>query len=107
MRASGPVQPPDLDLGTRPRPVVGLGDDREGIGLRQRREDVAPLPARATCKVRCHAAALIATWTAPVIAIDEDPDEAAPSTRLGHVVGQHGSIGRSIQGVVMEAAQAP
>ena len=43
---SGPVEPPQLDLGAGRQRVVGLGDDREGVGGGQGRDDVAPLPAR-------------------------------------------------------------
>ena len=43
---SCPVEPPERDLGAGRERVVGFGDDRQGIGGGERRDDVTPLPAR-------------------------------------------------------------
>src|SRR6187401_1445629 len=40
------VEPPERDLGACGERIVGVGDDREGVGGGEGRDDVTPLPAR-------------------------------------------------------------
>src|SRR2546426_5231460 len=53
--ASVPVEPPQVDRRPGLQPIDRLRDDRQGVGDRQRRQDVAPLPSPSAGQADRHA----------------------------------------------------
>ena len=67
------------DLGAGGQRIVGLGDDRQGIGGGEGRDDVTPLPAR---EVDADPAPAVADRRAGLVALRLDAQERAPALAL-------------------------
>src|SRR5947209_7529438 len=73
-----------------------LEDDRQRIRRRERREDMAPLPARPAGEAEPDATRVVADDDAARIALRGHPQEGPPVDRCSGVVEEHPAIDRAL-----------
>ena len=91
---SGAVEPPQRDLGPRLDRIIRLGYHGEGVGRREGRDHVTPLPAR---QMSLDPAAVVTNGHPVLVALDLDAHERPTTVALRNGIGEDRAVDRPKQ----------